>query len=87
MKKSIKIWLEEEDVKKLKTLAIDAGFEGKGSVSHFITKICREPIIFLNENLKRFASAFNVTFRKGYNPIFSLWRWRGGSVIQPLLSQ
>jgi len=59
MKQSIKIYLEEEDYKKLKTKAEALGFIGKGSVSHYIEKIAREPVVFIDENSKAIFKLMN----------------------------
>ena len=52
MKKEIKIWLEEIDIRKLKSKAHELGFEGKGFLSHYITKIARESIAFIPRDVE-----------------------------------
>jgi len=52
MKLIHKLCLEPEDFKKLKEKAAKSGFNGRGAVSHYITKICKEDICFLDENVK-----------------------------------
>ena len=52
VKKTIKIYLEEVDEKAFKQKAETTGFTGRGAISHFIEKICKEPILFLDENTK-----------------------------------
>lgn len=52
MKKEIKVWLEPEDIKRLKQKAEEMGFEGKGATSHYIQKICREPIVFIPKDIR-----------------------------------
>lgn len=60
MKQSIKIYLEQEDLKKLKEKAEESGFEGKGAVSHYIEKISKEPVIFADKNLKSALKLFAI---------------------------
>jgi len=50
--KERKIYLTDEEWKKLKEIAIQSGFNGKGFVSHFIRKITNEPIVFLDKNVR-----------------------------------
>ena len=57
MKKPIKIYLEGSDEADLKIKAEECGFIGRGAVSHFIEKICREPIIFMDKNAKSMLKA------------------------------
>jgi len=52
MKQTIKIFLEPEDIKKLKEKAEELDFKGRGAVSHYIEKISREQICFLDSNVK-----------------------------------
>jgi len=52
MKKAIKIYLEPSDEIGLKHKAEECGFIGRGAVSHFIEKVAKEPILFLDENTK-----------------------------------
>lgn len=47
MKQIIKIYIEEEDKNRLIIKAKACGFEGRGLLSHYITKIAREYIIFV----------------------------------------
>lgn len=60
MKKVIKVYLEGSDEANLKEKAEECGFIGRGAVSHFIEKICREPIIFLDGNTKLMLKALNL---------------------------
>jgi len=53
MKQTIKIYLTPEEKKQLESKAIQCGFTGRGSVSHFISKIANEDICFLDQNLKK----------------------------------
>lgn len=52
MKKEIKIWLEEAELKRLKQKALDSGFVGKGFLSHYISKISNESIAFIPPNVR-----------------------------------
>lgn len=61
MKKEFKIWLEPEDFTRLKCKAQEAGFDGKGEVSHYIEKVAREPICFLDDNVRRLLNSLNLT--------------------------
>ena len=52
MKKEFKIYLEPESYEKLKRKALEMGFNGKGSVSHYIEKISNEPVVFMDSNVR-----------------------------------
>jgi len=52
LKKEIKIWLEDGDLKKLKAKAEDSGFEGRGAISHYVRKIAAEPIVFISKDIE-----------------------------------
>ena len=52
MKKEIKIWLEPEELKRLKQKSLDAGFVGKGSLSHYLGKIANESICFISPGVR-----------------------------------
>jgi len=51
MKQTIKIYLESKDIDKLKQKANACGFNGRGCLSYYITKIANEPIVFLNQEI------------------------------------
>ena len=51
MKKTIKIYLDEQTNKNLKQKA-NALFTGRGSVTRYIEKIANEEIVFLDDNVK-----------------------------------
>jgi len=55
-KKTYKIYLNDEDYKKLQ---FKAGF-GRGAVSHYIEKIARESIVFLDDNTKTMLKALDL---------------------------
>lgn len=57
-KQIIKVYLEEDDVKSLQRKATDSGFIGKGAISHYIEKVAKEPIVFLDNNLKSALKMF-----------------------------
>jgi len=56
MKKSYKIYLTEADFIKLKEKA----GSGRGAISRYIEKICREPICFLDSNVRALLKALNL---------------------------
>lgn len=56
MKKTIKIYLELEDFKKLQEKAGN----GRGSISAYISKVAREPIAFLDSNVRALLKAINL---------------------------
>ena len=60
VKKTIKIYLEEEDERRLKAKANQAGFEGRGSTTKYIEKVCREPVVFLDDNTKTLLKALDL---------------------------
>ena len=60
MKKTYKIYLEERDYKKLQAKAVALGFKGRGFVSHYLEKISREQVAFLDENLKSVLGALHI---------------------------
>jgi len=60
MKKTIKIYLEEEDIKRLRSKAEQSGFIGRGNLNHYLEKIARQPICFLDENVKAMLSVLNL---------------------------
>ena len=53
MKKILKVQLEPEDEKNLKSKMKQLGFTGRGSLRKFLEKISREDIVFLDENVKK----------------------------------
>jgi len=59
MKKPIKVYLSPEAEKALKQKA-NSLFEGRGSISSYITKIALEPICFLDENVRVVLGALNL---------------------------
>lgn len=52
MKKSYKIYLEPEDYARLEIKAVELFKTKRGSVSKYIQKISREPVVFLDSNLR-----------------------------------
>lgn len=60
MKTTIKIYLEPEDLKLLKQKVEEAGFTGRGSISAFISKIAKEDLIFLDNNIKKLKNVFRM---------------------------
>ena len=56
MKKQYKIYLEQEDYDKLKTKA----GSGRGSIAQYITKIAREPVVFLDSNARAMLEALRL---------------------------
>ena len=56
MKQMIKVYLEKEDLNKLKSKA----GTGRGEISAYITKIAREPVVFLDENTKTMLKALDL---------------------------
>ncbi len=60
MKQQIKVYLESEEIKKLKLKAEALNFKGKGAISHYISKIANEPICFIDENVRNFIKVLNL---------------------------
>lgn len=50
MKQTIKIYLEPDEIKKLKDKALRRGFVGRGSLSHFLSKLANNDFFILDEN-------------------------------------
>ncbi len=57
MKEPVKIYLDSETKKKLLKKANETGFKGRGALTHFIEKIAREDICFLDDNLRKMLKA------------------------------
>jgi len=55
-----KFYLEPEDFAKLKSKAESSGFSGRGAISHFLAKVAREELAFLDNNLKSVLSLLKV---------------------------
>ena len=51
MKHGYKIYLEPKDLVKLKQKANNCGFNGRGCVSYYLTKIATEQIIFVDKEV------------------------------------
>jgi len=64
MKHTIKIYIEEEDARRLRGKASECGFNGRGALSYYITKIAREQIAFLDENVIKLMRAIKVQEKK-----------------------
>lgn len=64
MKKIIKVYLDQEDLNKLKQKA----GQGRGAISKYITKICREPVAFLDDNVRAVLGVLN--FKPKYSEDF-----------------
>lgn len=56
MKRTVKIYLETEDLNRLKQKA----GTGRGAISLYIKKIAREPVVFLDENAKTMLKALDL---------------------------
>ena len=50
-KHEFKLYIEDKDLERLKDKAKSIGLEGRGAISAYITKIAREPIAFLDDNV------------------------------------
>lgn len=59
-KKEVKIYLEDDDKKKLLQKSIESGFLGRGCITKFIEKIAREDICFLDKNLRKMLKVLNL---------------------------
>lgn len=58
--KAIKVYLDEKEIQNLKLKAEQLGFVGRGWLSQFIRRIAREPIVFIDENVKAVTSLFSL---------------------------
>ena len=57
MKTGYKCYLTPSEKKKIIEKARAVGLTGKGSFSHFISKVANEPVVFVDENLKTLLKA------------------------------
>jgi len=64
MKLQIKIYLEPNDYAKLKAKAIASGFAGRGNISHYIEKVARTDIAFLDVNVKAILSILPLSLKQ-----------------------
>jgi len=53
MKRRLDLWLEPDDIKRLEEKAKEAGLDGRGCVGRYIEKIAREPVCFLDSNVRQ----------------------------------
>lgn len=53
MKLCYKIYLEKSDYERLLAKALEAGFTGRGRLSHFLSMLSHQIIIFGDANLKQ----------------------------------
>ena len=51
VKHEYKLYISDEDLNRLRDKAKSIGIEGRGAIGHYIVKIAREPIAFLDANL------------------------------------
>lgn len=62
-KMMVKIYLEESDKRKLMIKAEESGFSGKGSLSHYVSKVANSDLIFLDNNARKIFKALNLVPR------------------------
>jgi hypothetical protein len=60
VKKEIKIYLEEEELKSLNERAKQKGFSGRGCLSHYISLIANNQIIFASDDVKAIVGLLNI---------------------------
>jgi len=60
-KKDFKIYLEESDYQKLIQKAQECGYSGRGALSHFLTYLAQNKIIFLDKNVKAILKALDLS--------------------------
>ena len=60
-KKDYKIYLEEADYKKLIQKALECGYSGRGALSHFLSYVAQNQIVFLDENCKKMLKSLSLT--------------------------
>ena len=60
MKQEIKIYLEREDLEKLKSKALSSGYSGKGFLSHYLSKVANSEIAFLDSNVRAILGILNL---------------------------
>lgn len=60
MKHTIKIYLEQKDINRLKEKASQCGCNGKGAISHYLERIARESVIFLDDNVMQLIKSLKV---------------------------
>lgn len=51
MKHTIKIYIEDKDAKRLLSKAHQSGYNSRGAISKYISKVARENIIFIDDTI------------------------------------
>ena len=62
-KLQIKIYLESGDYAKLKQKAEASGFQGRGLVSHYIEKISKTDVIFIDKNIETILALLPLSLK------------------------
>jgi len=60
MKQPYKIYIEPRDYKMLIQKAEECGYVGRGALSHFLSYLADNQIIFMDENVKRMLRAIQL---------------------------
>ena len=60
MKKAIKLYLQKEDEERLLAKASSIGITGRAALSRYLEKIAREPVCFLDQNVKAILGMLKV---------------------------
>lgn len=60
----LRVYLDVEDIKRLKDKSEQIGFSGRGKLSRFLEKVAREPLFFLDKNLSEFLKVLNLKPQK-----------------------
>lgn len=59
MKKELKVYLENSEVKELERKANEVSISGRGWLSNFLRMLAKEDIVFLNDNVKKLMRNFD----------------------------
>lgn len=60
MKRRYNIWMEPESMKQLLRRASEAGFDGKGGLSRYLERIAKQPICFLDDNVRMLVEGLHL---------------------------
>ena len=60
VKETIKIYLENKDKQALLSKANETGFVGRGSLSHFLSFLAQNEILFLDGNVRKLLKVLDL---------------------------
>jgi hypothetical protein len=60
MKNTKKVYLDNETLNRLKNQAEALGFVGRGWLTHYLEKLSKEDIVFLDQNVRKILRTLNL---------------------------